>query len=78
MTRTGDPLTFHDSKDITKTSFTGKPSSVSRWGKPGPSFIIDYIFVNEGIGVEEYNILAIKKDGVYVSDHWPVMSILSF
>ena len=78
MTRTGDPLTFHDSRDITKTPFTGRPSSVSRFGKPGPSMIIDYIFVKEGIGVEEYNILAIKKDSVYVSDHYPVMSILSF
>ena len=77
MTRKGDSFTFHDSRDITKIPFTGRPHSSNGFREREESRIIDYVFVNDGIGVEEYDILTIKKDSVYVSDHYPVLSILS-
>jgi endonuclease/exonuclease/phosphatase family metal-dependent hydrolase len=77
MTRSGDPLSFHDSRDISRIPFTGRPHSSNGFEEREVSKIIDYVFVNDGIEVEEYDILTIKKDSVYVSDHFPVMSILS-
>ena len=38
---------------------------------------VDYIFVKDGMRVLE-NRTFIKKDhGIYISDHWPVMSVIS-
>lgn len=39
---------------------------------------IDYIFVNEQFKVKSYRVDRIIKDGIFISDHWPVVSNLSF
>ena len=33
---------------------------------------IDYIFVSPGIDVRSHEIQAVKQDGLFISDHWPV------
>lgn len=38
---------------------------------------IDYIFVREGMKVLEHSTIVKKKNNVYISDHWPVESIIS-
>lgn len=38
---------------------------------------IDYIFVKPGLKVFEHNTIVKKENGVYISDHWPVETIVS-
>ena len=78
MTSTENEITFSDTKEITQTPFTGRPHSSNGFREREVSRIIDYIFVNEGIKTTTYDILAIIKDSVYVSDHFPVISTIEF
>ena len=78
MTSTENEITFSDTKEITQTPFTGRPHSSNGFREREVSRIIDYIFVNEGIKTKTYDILAIIKDSVYVSDHFPVISTIEF
>ncbi len=78
MTNTENEITFSDTKEITQTPFTGRPHSSTGFREREVSKIIDYIFVNEGIKAKTYDILAIIKDSVYVSDHFPVISTIEF
>jgi len=39
---------------------------------------IDYIFVNGKFIVKSYRVDRIMEDEIFISDHWPVISILSF
>jgi endonuclease/exonuclease/phosphatase family metal-dependent hydrolase len=38
---------------------------------------IDYIFVKEGMKVLDHSTIMKKEHGIYISDHWPVESIVS-
>jgi endonuclease/exonuclease/phosphatase family metal-dependent hydrolase len=38
---------------------------------------IDYIFVRNGMGVHSHRTFLEKEQGVYISDHWPVMATIS-
>ena len=38
---------------------------------------IDYIFVKPGLKVLEHNTIIRKENGVYISDHWPVQTVVS-
>lgn len=78
MTSTENELTFSDTKEITQTPFTGRPHSSNGFREREVSRIIDYVFVKEGVKVMTYDILAIQKDSVYVSDHYPVISTIEF
>ena len=78
MTSTENEIIFSDTKEITQTPFTGRPHSSNGFREREVSRIIDYIFVNEGIKTTTYDILAIIKDSVYVSDHFPVISTIEF
>ena len=37
---------------------------------------IDYIFVKDGIEVSEHQTIIKKENGMYLSDHWPVETVL--
>ncbi len=39
---------------------------------------IDYIFVNKHFEVKLYRVDRIMEDNVFISDHWPVVSVLNF
>lgn len=48
-----------------KSTFNGfKDDSLPR--------VIDYIFVSEHFEVQSYQVDHFKKDGIFISDHWPV------
>ncbi len=38
---------------------------------------IDFIFVKNGMKVLSHNTFVRKKDGVFISDHWPVEAVIS-
>jgi endonuclease/exonuclease/phosphatase family metal-dependent hydrolase len=46
--------------------------------RDAPPYAIDYIFVNESFDVNEYRIDHVTEGEVFISDHWPVISILSY
>jgi len=78
MTSSENKITFYDTREITQSPFTGRPHTSNGFQEREVSRIIDYIFVNESVEVKSYDILAIKKDSVYVSDHYPVISTIKF
>jgi endonuclease/exonuclease/phosphatase family metal-dependent hydrolase len=78
MTSLENEITFSDTREIAQTPFTGRPHSSTGFREREVSKIIDYIFVNEGVKTKTYDILAIIKDSVYVSDHFPVISTIEF
>ncbi len=45
-------------------------------GEPGDAK--DYIFVNDHFNVELYRVDRVMEGKVFISDHWPVVSIISF
>lgn len=46
------------------------------FSEENPGAFIDFIFVNEHFKVRDYSIDRIRKDEVFISDHWPVKSIV--
>jgi len=38
--------------------------------------VIDYVFVNDHFDVKSYAVDEYKKDGLFISDHWPVKVVL--
>ncbi|WP_171593985.1 endonuclease/exonuclease/phosphatase family protein [Marinifilum caeruleilacunae] len=40
--------------------------------------IVDYVFVNDKIDVEKYGILTEQREGVFLSDHYPILTRLRF
>ena len=43
-----------------------------------PPYAIDYIFVNNHFNVIEYRVDHVKEGEVFISDHWPVVSKISY
>jgi len=43
-----------------------------------PPHAIDYIFANDHFRIESYRVDHVMEGDVFISDHWPVVSILSF
>ena len=73
---TSNKLNVKDTKNDSKVPYTGVESSFNGFGKP-QMVIIDFIFVTKNITTEKYDILRIREGDVYISDHYPVFSILS-
>ncbi len=61
--------TFIEPGKNTVTTFNGFS------GKTPPR-VIDYVFVSKSIPVLSYKIGKIERDGIYISDHWPVSVML--
>ena len=62
-------------------SSTDNYTTYNSWGKKSleDSFIIDYIYVKGFSSVPFYRTVTAPYDGVqYLSDHYPIMSILCF
>ncbi len=66
-----------DTKVDTAIPFSGIDSSFNGFGKP-QMVIIDFVFVTENIRTKIYDILNIREGDVYISDHYPVYSVVAF
>jgi endonuclease/exonuclease/phosphatase family metal-dependent hydrolase len=64
---------YRDAKVITATTAKGENFTYNGFGK-NPVEEIDYIFVNNKIKVNSYGQFKMIKDGIYLSDHGPVIS----
>ena len=64
-----------DTKLISKTESTGGNISFNGFGKDiQPDNKIDFIFVNDKVEVLDHNVDTTTFDGLYPSDHYPVIS----
>jgi endonuclease/exonuclease/phosphatase family metal-dependent hydrolase len=66
---------------ISKTPVTtgGNTSTGFRpnWKEAEPGYAIDYIFVNDYFNVESYRVDRVLDGEIFISDHWPVVSVVS-
>jgi endonuclease/exonuclease/phosphatase family metal-dependent hydrolase len=69
LTSTATPLHVSGEENSPTETFNGFEARPERT-------VIDYILVGPGIDVGEYRVPHIVKDGVFISDHWPVMARL--
>ena len=76
-TDNGLPPLF-DTHYISETEHFGGLNSINAFGRSSREAIIDYIFCNDGFSVSSHGILTIRRDSVYISDHYPVISSLVF
>lgn len=67
-------LKLTDSTDVSQTPHIGGTMTFNGFGREKSGDIIDYIFVGPGVKVESHGYFPEIQDGVYVSDHWPVVS----
>ena len=66
-----------DSYDISTTAPAGESYTFNGWKDAQGEGRIDYIFVRSGMKVLSYETFKIIKNGVFISDHWPVMARVS-
>jgi endonuclease/exonuclease/phosphatase family metal-dependent hydrolase len=70
-TITGDGL-IKDSYSLSLTSPAGEKNTFNFFSDDSRDDRIDYIFVREGMKVSDYNVPLVKREGIFISDHWPV------
>jgi endonuclease/exonuclease/phosphatase family metal-dependent hydrolase len=70
----GDSNIICDSFNLLETEIIGPVDTYNGFNdEEEGSDRIDYIFVKEGTGVYTHQTVKIKKDSVFISDHWPVI-----
>jgi len=75
-TSTGNPLLF-DAQYISATPHFGGMNSFNGFGKiEEPDRKIDFIFVNDKVLVFTHGIIKDKINGLYSSDHFPVLAVV--
>ncbi len=67
-----------DSKAISETPHAGTKNTFNGFSVPEGTREIDFIFVNPHVKVVTHVTLNIIKDGVYISDHFPVVAEVAF
>jgi len=63
-----------DSYTISETPPAGETYTFNGWKDTTGNGRIDYIFVRNGMKVVSQETFKIIKNGVFISDHWPVMA----
>lgn len=71
-------VVLKDSKTISETPHAGIKNTFNGFSVPEGTREIDFIFVNPRIKVVTHETLNIIEDGVYISDHFPVVAEVAF
>ncbi len=66
-----------DTYAITEKRPTGPAYTYNGFSEKPSAGRVDYIFVRNGMKVLEYRTFIKKAHGIYISDHWPVMAVIS-
>lgn len=69
---------FLDARYISRNGHFGGTSTFSGFKELEPNRKIDYVFVKEGTEVYEHAILSDRWDGLWASDHLPVLAEIVF
>ncbi len=67
-----------DSYLISETPPKGETNSFNNWKDEQGDERIDYIWVRSGMKVFTHETLRVKENGVFISDHWPVMARVGY
>jgi endonuclease/exonuclease/phosphatase family metal-dependent hydrolase len=67
-----------DSYTISETIPAGEKYTFNGWKDTEGDNRIDYIFIRRGMKVLSHETFKVIKDGVFISDHWPVAARISF
>jgi endonuclease/exonuclease/phosphatase family metal-dependent hydrolase len=71
----GDPrFKLTDSRRLSQAPHTGGEATFNDFSPRANHATIDFIFVGPGIQVRSHGCHPIIREGVFVSDHWPVIS----
>lgn len=68
---------FKDSKDISEENPEGPAYTFNGFSDEPGSIRLDYIFVSNDMRVLQHRTLMKKEQGVFVSDHWPVIAVVT-
>jgi endonuclease/exonuclease/phosphatase family metal-dependent hydrolase len=66
-----------DSYVITEKSPLGPVHTFNGFSDNAKTARVDYIFVRNGMKVLDYSTMIKKENGIFISDHWPVESVIS-
>jgi endonuclease/exonuclease/phosphatase family metal-dependent hydrolase len=77
---TGKPgfLKLYDAKYLSETASFGPSGSYNGYNTPNPGWKIDFIFGNFLVKVFRHGILDDRPNGIYISDHYPVLAEIDF
>lgn len=67
-----------DARDVSENAHFGGKSTFNGFKELVPEMKIDYIFVSGGVRVVEHGILSDRWDGLWASDHLPVLAEIFF
>ncbi len=71
-------LRLFDARYISKNGHFGGNSTFNAFKELEPDRKIDYIFVGDGVEVLEHGVLSDRWDGLWASDHLPVLAEIVF
>ena len=71
-----DSLQLIDSYFHARQGHSGGEQTYNAFGKNQSNTIIDHIFCNQSFQVLKHYFLPVKKDDVFISDHFPVVAVL--
>ncbi len=63
---------LYNTQTQSKTPHFGGEASFTGFKESAPRPYIDFVFATKHFKVQKHGFLILKKDDVYVSDHWPV------
>ena len=67
-----------DSYTISETPPAGETYTFNGWKDTAGDNRIDYIFIRNGMKVLSHETFKVIKDGVFISDHWPVKARVGY
>ncbi len=72
MVSAGDSL-IKDSYYLSDTEPAGMAYTFNGFNNVSGSGRIDYVFVRSGTRVKSHQTVNLKRDGIFISDHWPLL-----
>jgi endonuclease/exonuclease/phosphatase family metal-dependent hydrolase len=70
----GRRLQLTNVENISSSPVTGAGSTFNAFRHDTEPRVIDFIFVDGSFGVRSYRVDEVTENGVFISDHWPVVS----
>ncbi len=78
QSETGKPPLLADARKISETPHSGPTATFNSFKELVPDAWIDYMFVNKGIRVLRHVAIDDRPEGLWPSDHLPVLAEISF
>ena len=66
-----------DTHSITKTPPVNDDTSFNSFSDKPLNERIDYIFVRKGMKAKDWKTMHVKENGIFISDHWPVIATIT-